>query len=153
MIIYLGCSLPSTSCGSLSRALGSHNVSSEPSTARPCTRVRILPFHPTGYPASYSRRNSFAFARDVSARTSHLTVDGCYPLPGSAFTRACSDFPLHPYRQSDHHTFILYHNSVVVAKLDFFYVWHYTHTSFTNLWSEDKARSIRRTHCPHDLSG
>ena len=75
--------LPITSCGSLSRALCKSNFHREPSIARPCTQVRILPFHPISYLIDYSRRNPSAFAFGVTARTSIFTYDGCYPLPGS----------------------------------------------------------------------
>lgn len=58
---------------------------------RSCTEVRILPFHPNvsiGLFPKPARRivlagNSFSFELDVTARTSHVTVDGNYPLPCS----------------------------------------------------------------------
>lgn len=45
-------------------------LSPKPSIARPCTQVRILPFHPICFHIGYSRRNPLAFAYGVSARTS-----------------------------------------------------------------------------------
>src|SRR3984885_5573451 len=50
---------------------------------RPCIKVRILPFH-SDISAGLLRscpRNPRAFAFCVTARTSRITADGCYPLP------------------------------------------------------------------------
>ena len=72
--------------------------------ARPCIKVRILPFHPStskmritlrslGEPAPLSENS-------VSARTSRITPDGRYPLPLPRLPLAwCSDFP--PLRKKE----------------------------------------------------
>ncbi len=59
-------------------------------TARTCSHVRILPFHPGSftipiYPSSYSLQNLMRgiyklSSGDVTARTSRVTSDGDYPL-------------------------------------------------------------------------
>ena len=69
VIIYLGCMLPHISCSTL-RPGNYRYIRSCRARVRPCTQVRILPFHLWCYHQSYSRRNPFAFAPGVSARTS-----------------------------------------------------------------------------------
>ena len=53
--------------------------------------LAVAPFsflnaHPDGCP--------FLSKQDVSVRTSHITVDGYYPLPHSSLRKPSSDFPL-----------------------------------------------------------
>ncbi len=77
-----------------------------------CTRVRNLAVSPptlllgfAQYITSYMLGVSAFSGLDVSARTSILTNDGCYPLPCSQRlkinTGECSDFPLRQ-RRSDY---------------------------------------------------
>ena len=63
MIIYLGWLLPATSCSSQSRARAATNMvnSPLPSTARPCTQIRIWPFHLLRYRKSYSQKEFLCF--------------------------------------------------------------------------------------------
>lgn len=81
MIIYLGCVLPRTSCGS-------HDAMRR---VRPCTEVRIWPFHCIDYPI-HSPRNAGCWIVFTHQRLcSHLFRnyiqlneawdDGRYPLP------------------------------------------------------------------------
>jgi len=55
-------------------------------------------------------RNSFAFARDVSARTSYIAIDGYYPLPFSNLyiAWACPDFPPLTEAKGNHRVQLLY---------------------------------------------
>lgn len=100
-------------------------------SARPCTRVRILPFHPSmsfkdvlgytpeGVPIPLSEYS-------VSARTSHHLHDGRV-LPATCLhdkSWACSDFPPSTtsrggVRRSSY--FIIITHFIYSAKLDFFY--------------------------------
>ena len=84
----------------------------KPSIARPCTQVRILPFHPVCFHTDYSRRNPFAFAPGVTARTSiPLLVRRVLPATLlQAYAWACSDFPPH---RSEAIIMPVYYNTVL----------------------------------------
>ncbi len=61
---------------------------------RPCTEVRILPFHSGIAAGTLCVRASILSKLSVSVRTSRLAADGYYPLPMlRTYVRLCSDFP------------------------------------------------------------
>ena len=88
-VIYLGCTLLHTSSGApremATLARLSHGV-------RPCTGVRILPFHFDVAVDLFHKGISILSELSVSARTSHLATDGRYPLPFPLFlqTNRCA---------------------------------------------------------------
>lgn len=64
--------------------------------ARPCTQVRIWPFHPSYYYEGLSIAGYPLLSEEgVSARTSRLTAYGSYPLPlpRACAVAKCPDFP------------------------------------------------------------
>ena len=81
--------------------LAASGDSPQQAAARSCTGVRILPFHLQSflrslpYKAFRLIRHFRSFVGSVSARTSHVAMDGGYPLPfpPSCEGSLCSDFP------------------------------------------------------------